>query len=100
MTPEDTCEQCPIGVDCTQKGETLATLLVEPTYFRAANESTEVYPCTFGKAACPGNLTGHITRKGITATLREKSYRKGLTGDGLCAVGYEGPLCDRLVSER
>ena len=66
---------CPEGVKCEAAGK-LEKLELEPGYFRATTESNEVYLCTLGTAACPGE-------------------RPGKTGDELCFEGHEGPLCDR-----
>ena len=70
-----TCHECPEGVKCDKPGK-LETLKLKPGYFRGKPESTEVYPCTLGEAACPGG---------------------NQTGNDLCSDGYEGPLCDMLV---
>ena len=84
MTGNATCELCDEdgegnlreGVVCHSVGNELATLEIEAGYYRTAPESREVYPCTLGESACPGGKR---------------------TGDELCAEGYEGPLCGRLV---
>ena len=78
MDQEGTCRGCPEGVKC-EEAEKLETLELKPGYFRATAESTEVYPCTMGEAACPGG---------------------NKTGDELCNNGYEGPLCDMSVTQQ
>ena len=72
------CHECPEGTECDSVGNELPTLMIEPSYFRTVPNSMEVYPCTFGEAACRGG---------------------NRTGDDLCKMGYEGPLCDRFVGE-
>ena len=68
MDQEGTCRGCPEGVRC-EEAEKLETLELKPGYFRATPESTKVYPCTMGEAACQGG---------------------NQSGDKLCSEGYDG----------
>ena len=69
-----TCHECPEGVKCDKKGSMISALWVKPGFFRATDDSKKVYPCELGTTACPGGNE---------------------TGNGLCAPGYEGVLCNR-----
>ena len=76
-TPDGTCLACPLGAACDEDGVTLGTLAVLPGYWRSSLKSELVFPCPFGRIACPGSLAN-----GTNATA---------TTD--CRDGYVGPLC-------
>lgn len=76
------CKQCAVindadGVDCEDPGATLASLPINPGYWRSDKLSVKVQPCLHS-GACVG------------ATEVESS-------DDYCATGYEGPCEYRLV---
>ena len=74
---EAQCRECPEGALCDSVGNELGTLWIEAGFFRSRPDSKKIYLCTLGKAACPGS---------------------NQTGNELCQLGYEGPLCDRSDS--
>lgn len=73
------CAVCPRAADCAAPGSTLATLKIEPKFYRTTYESTKLYRCHGDERACPGGPGA---------------------GDDLCADGYGGNLCAVCGSRR
>ena len=67
---------CPEGTDCPEDGgSTIEVLNIEKGYWRIAADSSTIIECRI-----PGACVG-----GTDFTAE---------GDGYCALGYTGPLCD------
>ena len=69
-----TCEACPVGTECAEPGATLATLPLEPGYWRDNNDTTDV-------RRCPGNFKD----SGCIGTNANSSSG--------CKSGLLGPYC-------
>ena len=76
--PDGACEPCPSGADCSLAGSRLGSLLLNPGHWRLSNTSTVISVCATvdGRSPCVG---GAVT---------------GDDGDGYCASGHRGALCE------
>ena len=87
-----TCSDCPyLATECADVGITLATLPLQPGYWRASNVSEQVRLCKtasfcLGGASC-SSRAGNATTTGNTTTT-------GAYCDGYCATGHTGPFCE------
>ena len=76
MDTDLSCKQCPVGTTCVNRS-TLATLNLEPGYFRFDDHSTKIYECTGKKREENQNCDG------------------GRHVEAQCAPASKGPLCAR-----
>ena len=70
MDNDMSCKQCPEGTTCVD-GATLATLQLEPGYFRFNRDSSQIYECKGKNRNCDGGK--HVETQ--------------------CAAASKGPLC-------
>jgi len=70
------CSRCPEGTNCVERGVTLESLPLKPSYWRSDQNSFKVELC-YAPEACPqANSTGNVS----TASQ--------------CAEGHVGPICN------
>ena len=94
LTIDRECEACSSidGVSCALPGSTLASLPIEPNWWRLSDATTDVADCTIEsasgtKSACVGG-SGSAAREagsGVLATVES-------TG-AYCLANHSGPLC-------
>ena len=80
---EGRCEPCGRGTTCPA-GTSLATMQINPGYWRSGLASHDVRHCGLGSLACPG-LSNSSTFACVEHPAKEK----------YCACGFRGPLCSR-----
>lgn len=73
QSPNNRCETCPSGYDCTGIGATVASAPLDPGMWRPNLISMDVFTCA-EPSACMGGVAVHVV-------------------DEYCAKGYEGPYC-------
>ena len=86
----DACVTCPVSVNCTAVGVTLAALPVNPNYWRVSATSAVVMPC-YTDGVCVGVSAAAAGRRLQAALALESS---STYGDGLCREGHTGPYCE------
>ena len=97
---DDSCRPCPHGATCPAEA-ILATLVIDPAFFRFSSDSDRLYECLMGKVACPGTvavaeatqetpLVGANTLNGTssTETVSPTAAPLATHGEALCATGY------------
>jgi len=69
------CSRCPEGTNCVERGVTLESLPLKPSYWRSSQKSYNVVPCKVDVACSQSDVT--------VSKL-----------DTQCAIGHSGPLCN------
>jgi hypothetical protein len=90
------CQSCMDGADCSFVGSTLASIQLEPGYWRASGNTTDVRECWLAEACVGTNNLSTLTN--VTAATRRTTDTAAIDhanssdfGDIYCAAGYKGP---------
>jgi hypothetical protein len=88
------CQPCLDGADCSFIGSTLASLKMQPGYWRASNSTTDVRECWLIEACVGTNNRSTQTTRRTTDTANIGQTDDNLLNDDssiYCANGYKGP---------
>eukprot|EP00948_MAST-09A_sp_MAST-9A-sp1_P002102 g2102.t1 len=74
---------CPVGVNCTTAGSTLYALNIKPGWWRAAENSTNMYDCPGRDATCEGGTNVSTLcgagSTGVMCTLCKENYQRDVS---------------------
>jgi hypothetical protein len=87
LQPVTQCTTCPENsYDCYG-----STILVSPGYWRINQYAVTIVKCNYGTAACIGGDGMGVTNS--SRRLQGVAFTSANEYVGICAKGYEGPLC-------